>query len=47
MAKILKCEKCGSPMIKQGSIRSGNAKYDRYVCEACRNVSLKCTGLQE
>lgn len=44
-AKIIKCEKCGSQMIKKGLMQSGNAKYERYVCDKCGNVTLKCIGL--
>gem|GEM_PF-1801083 len=47
MMKVLKCEKCGSPMVKQGTMRSSNVKYERYVCEKCKNVFLKCLGVEE
>ena len=43
--KVIKCEKCGSQMIKKGLMQSGNAKYERYVCDKCGNVTLKCIGL--
>ncbi|MEM0231095.1 MAG: hypothetical protein QXW00_03020 [Candidatus Woesearchaeota archaeon] len=43
--KIVKCEKCGAQMTKKGMLQSGNAKYERYVCEKCGNTFLKCIGL--
>jgi len=43
--KVVKCDKCGAPMTKRGILQSGNAKYERYVCEKCGNTTLKCIGL--
>ncbi|MEE9525121.1 MAG: hypothetical protein V3V78_00760 [Candidatus Woesearchaeota archaeon] len=40
-----KCEKCGGITEKVGTMDSGNSKFEKYACKACRHTSMKCVGV--